>query len=274
MNIVVISTCSPREKLVVHQVINNFSNVTVIQHTYESAQSDGKKSKERFVDYWGKKVLNYLRKTSINKTTKDIVLDPRIYLKIEFDHRRINTDEGFELLQSLNPDILVTCNAPILKSRIIQIPKLAAINVHYGIPRFYRGNNTLFWPWYFKDFDNIGGSIHHINTGVDRGNILAMAFPALEPRDGETQLDLKTSELLGVVLTDVLRFFLEEGKIPLGLLQTDKGRNFKLRERTFWISLKALALQKLGRLNPPRREQRIVHYFSEVAESIGQDTAQ
>lgn len=270
MNIVVISACTPREKLVVHQVIKNFPNVTVIHHVSQGALSTAKQTKESFFDFWGKKIINYLRKKTIEKITENVSLDPSTYNKIEFDHRKLKTEEGIELLQALKPDILVTCNAPILRDRILQIPRVACINVHYGIPPQYRGNNTLFWPWYLKDFDNIGGSVHYTNAGVDTGRILAKVYPALEEKDGETELDLKTSEILGKAVTHVLRSIIAAEELPAGLQQTEKGRNFKLAERTVGISLKAIFLHKLGRLKPKPRKERIEYFLSKVSESSSQ----
>lgn len=268
MNIVIISACTPREKLVVHQVIKSFPNVTVIHPDSNTTTSMGRKTKERFWDFWGKKIINFLRKKIIEKITQNVSLDPSTYNRIEFDHSKLKTEEGVELLEALKPDILVTCNAPILRDRILQIPRIACINVHYGIPPHYRGNNTLFWPWYFGDFDNIGGSVHYINGGVDTGRVLAKVYPALEKKDGETELDLKTSQLLGVALIKVLRFIVVAGKLPLGLSQTEKGRNFKLAERTVRISLKAILLHKLGRLKPEPRNERMELFLSEFSEIV------
>lgn len=266
MNIVVISACTPREKLVVHQVIKNFSDVTVIHHVSQNGLSKGSKSKENFFDFWGKKLINFLRKRTIEKITQNVSLDRSSYKKIEFDHGKLKTDDGFYLVASLKPDIIVTCKAPILRERILQIPTLGCINVHYGIPPKYRGNDTLFWPWYLKDSDNIGGSVHIVSTGVDTGRILAKVYPALEKKDGETELDFKTSQLLGLALKNVLEFIIEERKLPLGLTQTEKGRNYKQAERTVGISLKAIMLHRLGRLKPRPRKERIEYFLSKVSE--------
>ena len=271
MNIVIISACTPREKLVVYQVIKNFPNVTVIHPDSNTTTSTGRKTKERFWDFWGKKIINFLRKKTIEKITQNVSLDPSTYNRIEFDHSKLKTEEGVELLEALKPDILVTCNAPILRDRILQIPRVACNNVHYGIPPQYRGNNTLFWPWYLKDFDNIGGSVHYINAGVDTGRILAKVYPALEEKDGETELDLKTSEMLGRAIVHVLGSIIEAEKLPAGLQQSEKGRNFKLAERTIWISLKAILLHKLGRLKPKPRKERIEYFLSKVSESSSQN---
>lgn len=130
MNMVVISAGTPREKWAVYQVIKNFPNVTVIHHVSQNGLPKGSKSKENFSDFLGKKLINFLRKRTIEKITQDVSLDPSSYKKIEFDQGKLKTDEGFYLVASLKPDIIVTCKAPVLRERILQIPTFGCINVH------------------------------------------------------------------------------------------------------------------------------------------------
>ncbi|EMS33332.1 hypothetical protein C943_00610 [Mariniradius saccharolyticus AK6] len=65
-----ISACTPREKLVVHQVIKNFPNVTVIHPDSKTTTSAGRKAKQRNWDFWGRKIINFLRKKTIEKSPK------------------------------------------------------------------------------------------------------------------------------------------------------------------------------------------------------------
>src|SRR5438132_3429102 len=50
-----------------------------------------------------------------------------------------NSSECVELVQSLNPDIILLRGCGIIKREILQIPKVATLNHHYAILPEYRG---------------------------------------------------------------------------------------------------------------------------------------
>lgn len=66
----------------------------------------------------------------------------------------------------------------------------------------------------------------------------------------------------------MLRFIVEDGKLS----QTEKGRNFKLSERTLRISLKAILLHKVGRLKPEPRNEWMEFFFTEFSEIVSRQT--
>jgi hypothetical protein len=52
-----------------------------------------------------------------------------------------------------------------------------ALNLHMGIAPFYRGAACNFWASYDGNHDLVGGTIHHLATGLDNGEILFHTFP-------------------------------------------------------------------------------------------------
>lgn len=182
------------------------------------------------------------------------------YEEISLPSKEINTEKGMALIQGLNPDILFTSGAPILKEFIIRIPKLAAINTHFGCSPFYRGNDTLFWALYSKDFNHLGGCLHYISKGVDTGNILVQVRPEIKQGDGELSLTLKISKMLALVSVKVLTILQNSQLLPTGKVQEEKGRNFKASERTIFVDLKLFFLTAIGyrRVNP---SQERVDFF-------------
>lgn len=262
MNIVIISNCSPRDILVLQHLRTGFDNVIIIRHKRSNSFLKRRPKNQGHFAFIGKKVLSRLRNNSLRKKSPVISLDDSNFKIIDFDHGRINSQDGLEMLRSLDTDLLVTCHAPLLSGSVLKVAKVAAINVHYGIPPQYRGFDTLFWPWFKKDSDHIGGSIHYINAGVDTGDVLAKVYPALEKSDSETDFDIKTADLLGIALTKVLAFIINEGHIPIGERQVGKGRNYKRVDRTLWISIKAILFHNLGMINPKPRKAKIDFFLT------------
>ena len=99
---------------------------------------------------------------------------------------KINSEESVNHIRSLEPDILLVCMAPILKPEVFTIPRIATVNVHFGIAPHYRGEHTIFWPLYFGDYENIGVTLHQINKGIDSGGILAQGLASGKPARSES----------------------------------------------------------------------------------------
>ena len=97
----------------------------------------------------------------------------------------VNHSSTATLLASLRPDVLLVAGGPLLKPSIFSIPRLAAVNVHFGISPMYRGEHTLFWPVYCRDYRNIGVTIHIIDRGIDTGRMLAQGFVQITDGDDE-----------------------------------------------------------------------------------------
>ena len=181
---------------------------------------------------------------------------PEIMNRIPINWNELNKSEGETVISKLLPDILITLRAPILSNELIRIPKIAAVNLHIGVAPAYRGNDTIFWPLYYKDFGNIGGTIHHLSEGVDRGNILAQVKPELHPFDGEIRLEYKTI----CQLREALLIFLkkvESGGVNLsGKAQESIGRNFKSADRTIAKSFLYCGRRMAGLSMPPKNPRK------------------
>ena len=107
----------------------------------------------------------------------------------------VNHISTASLLRSLQPDLMITIGAPLLKPHIYSIPQVGTINIHFGIAPYYRGEETLFWPLYYRDEQQIGVTIHQIDSGIDTGPMLAQGFAAVDAEDTEWTLDAKSAQL-------------------------------------------------------------------------------
>jgi len=85
---------------------------------------------------------------------------------------RINEPETVKKIKRLKPDIILSvCFGYILKSEIIKIPPLGAINLHTAYLPYNRGANPNVWS--IVDGTPAGVTLHYINSGTDTGDIIA-----------------------------------------------------------------------------------------------------
>lgn len=127
------------------------------------------------------------------------------YLDIKYGE--INNNEFGLFLKGLKPDIIAVLGSSIIKPHIISIPSTAMINLHSGLSPHYRGTWSYGWPIVNNEPEYIGVTVHHVNKGIDTGDIIRQTRPALEPPDDLNTIFLKVIaegiELVVQVLEDL-----------------------------------------------------------------------
>lgn len=183
---------------------------------------------------------------------------PAVRVDSEVFSHEINSEATAERIRALAPDLLLVNGAPILRPNIFTIPRLGTVNVHFGIAPAYRGTNANFWPLYFRDFDNVGVTVHYIDETVDGGKLLALGYPELSPDDSEANIKAKCA----VLATELVTSFLEKtrGEAP-GKSQESVGRLFRNRDRTVWLQLRLALRHRVPGRQIPRRPERRVEFF-------------
>jgi folate-dependent phosphoribosylglycinamide formyltransferase PurN len=96
-------------------------------------------------------------------------------------HRCLGDRDCLERLRSLNPDLLVLAGADIVPASVLDIPRLGALNGHYGLLPRYRGMNVTEWSIYYDD--PVGVSVHYVDAGIDTGDIIACEPVKVAPGD-------------------------------------------------------------------------------------------
>jgi methionyl-tRNA formyltransferase len=104
--------------------------------------------------------------------------------------------ETLERLRALEPDIGVSAFfGYILRPEVFRIPRLGCLNTHPALLPRNRGWHPNVWP--FLDGSPAGVSIHHIDAGVDSGDIIVQRRVAIRPTDtGGTLHQRLTRELV------------------------------------------------------------------------------
>ncbi|MHA1940179.1 MAG: methionyl-tRNA formyltransferase [Candidatus Hodarchaeales archaeon] len=110
-----------------------------------------------------------------------------------------NSKRAFDILKSLQPDVLITANTRIIQKHVIKLPLKAAINIHTSKLPHYAGLDSIFWALYHGEKE-IGVSIHHLEPGLDTGDIVLQETIPVMPADNLETLTEKANHL-GAQLT-------------------------------------------------------------------------
>jgi folate-dependent phosphoribosylglycinamide formyltransferase PurN len=135
-------------------------------------------------------IVPYLRKkTSIRKAT---LINEYQLNNTDFDISKafkvisVNDEACRELLQQIQPDIIIVNGTRIIGKKILQCTNAIFINMHVGITPWYRGSHGGYWALYNNDVGNFGTTIHLVDAGVDTGGVLKQVFAKPTKEDNFT----------------------------------------------------------------------------------------
>lgn len=117
-----------------------------------------------------------------------------------FQPDSMKSDESFERISNLNPDLIVTAAyGKILPKRILDIPSLGSINVHASLLPTYRGAAPVQYC-ILNGEKETGVTIQKMDVGVDTGDILAQTIVPIDINihtvELMNELAIKGSDLL------------------------------------------------------------------------------
>ena len=169
----------------------------------------------------------------------------------------VNSETTAERIRAMAPDLLLVSGAPILQETIWSIPSRATVNVHYGIAPNYRGEHTLFWPLYLRDYEHIGVTLHIVDHGIDTGRVLARGYPEIGKDDTEPSLYAKCAILASELTLELLE---KTPGVLRGVPQESKGRLYLRKHRRLMVDAYYSLRRALGE-RPRVSERRIETYF-------------
>ncbi len=130
------------------------------------------------------------------------------------DTENINSAKTIKILKSWEPDVLVSLSFDqILKKKVIEIPKMAALNMHPGLLPRYKGLWPEFWKLHNKE-KFAGVTIHHINEKIDEGEIIAQMTYPIKKTDTKVSLGLKSGHKGAKLLAQTLNKMKRGIKMP------------------------------------------------------------
>jgi folate-dependent phosphoribosylglycinamide formyltransferase PurN len=95
----------------------------------------------------------------------------------------VNDEACMQLLQQLQPDIVIVNGTRIISKKILSCTTATFINMHVGITPAYRGSHGGYWALYNNDDKNFGTTIHLVDAGVDTGGIIKQVFLSPTKKD-------------------------------------------------------------------------------------------
>ena len=109
----------------------------------------------------------------------------------------INSDESIEKLKMINPDFLiVVAFGQILKKKVLDIPKIDALNVHASLLPKYRGAAPINWA-ILNGEEETGVTIMKIDEGLDTGDIISSVSTPIDDADDAITVHDRLSRLGG-----------------------------------------------------------------------------
>ena len=103
----------------------------------------------------------------------------------------INGGDFVSFLQSVRPDVVAVLGSSVLRPAVISVPSCAMINIHSGLSPYYRGTWSYGWPIVNGEPEYIGVTVHHVNPGIDTGDIIYQTRPVLADGDDLNAIFLK-----------------------------------------------------------------------------------
>jgi folate-dependent phosphoribosylglycinamide formyltransferase PurN len=130
------------------------------------------------LNHRAKNALTYFRATTFDEGDSESRLAPTL----EVDS--VNSDEVYEILKKISPDLIAVWGSTILEPRILKTAK-HAINLHFGLCPYYRGALANQHAALCDDIEHIGATVHYINGKADAGDILTTitADPSKSPQE-------------------------------------------------------------------------------------------
>lgn len=108
----------------------------------------------------------------------------------------VNSANVFSLIHRTKPDVVVVSGTSLLGDKLLSFLRgVPVINIHCGITPRYRGAHGAFWAIVNDDWDNVGTTVHFIDSGIDTGNIIAQGTIQVEPHDSPRDLAVKQHAL-------------------------------------------------------------------------------
>lgn len=118
----------------------------------------------------------------------------------------LSAQEAIDAVRTLRPDLAVHAGAGIMRSGLLEIPRLGTLNAHMGLLPRYRGMHVP--QWAALEGAACGCSVHLIDAGIDTGDVLCTRD--VDTRDAHDiatlrqRIDDAQIRLLGEVLSWIL----------------------------------------------------------------------
>ena len=134
-----------------------------------------------------KPLLNQLFGTN-NQSIYDRVQVPLVFCD------DINSPEVVSFIKQHKPDLICVNGTNLLRKPILEIAdhiEFGIINLHTGLSPYSRGGNCNLYMLLENKPELVGITVHHIDKGIDSGDIIISARPSFKVDDSYEMIDAK-----------------------------------------------------------------------------------
>jgi methionyl-tRNA formyltransferase len=127
----------------------------------------------------------------------------------------VNSKSFHQVLKEKKINLLVSVACPqILKKKLLDIPSLGCINIHYGLLPHYRGMYPSFWVLANNEKET-GVSVHYMVEKIDAGDILVQIKENIRPDDTFYSLVKRLKTTIGPTALSQAIEKIRDGNIPV-----------------------------------------------------------
>jgi len=123
----------------------------------------------------------------------------------------LNSQDTANFAQDFGADLAFIFGPDLIKSPLMDVLPDDRVNLHLGLSPWYRGSETLFWPFYFLQPQYAGATFHQILAEADAGAILHHTVPLLQKGDGIHDVGARVVIQAKKDLSCLLKKYLIEG---------------------------------------------------------------
>ncbi len=148
---------------------------------------------------------------------------------LEIERDELNEPKVEMFIKKVSADCLFSYGPDLFKENILNCVDGFALNLHGGLSPWYKGDATMFWPFYFLEPNFVGTTLHYITMKIDAGNIVHQTVPILEHGDCMHEVACKAVVCAADDCYNVFRCIDQYGK-PEGIKQKGNGKLFLGRD--------------------------------------------
>ena len=260
LSVMILCGRSPRHLYVANRLCASARPVAIVQET--GTQLSGRKllKRLRLENLW-RKASRWLRERRryvgggearffFGSAVPGLV---RKDLLVEVPH--INHPDVVALADRLQPDVIAVFGTSLIRGPLLDRGRLGIFNLHGGLSPHYRGADCTFWALSNGEPDQVGCTLHRIDSGIDTGKLIAHVRPEVGERDDELTLFWRGIRDSAEVYAQMLER-LERGEV-LGQPQAEKGRLYQVKQRGWREERRLATLMEDGLLRGMKLPARV-----------------
>jgi hypothetical protein len=243
-NILILTGDQTRHQWFYHQLSKKFPIQAVFAESFQYPEPKPQSEQERIGwDWFFSRRRKYENKHF--RVAPEILPRNRPEI-IPVSQGELNFPQTLARIKSFAPDIILVYGTSILGPDLLKHYPRSILNLHVGLPQYYRGSSCNVWPIVNEELMCLGACVHRVDAGIDTGEILAQARIDISPDDDEQDLVGKTLMLGIELMISVVQNWRDE--MVRAPQENIKGKLYLMKDFTPAVTLKLQQLVESGGL--------------------------